>query len=50
MPLRVAALAVGHLQRARRFFNTCSLCFKLHGRISKYMIKIIVTKSHYHNS
>jgi len=29
----VTALAVGHIQGAHKFFNMCSLCFKLYNSV-----------------
>ena len=33
MLLHITALAVGHIQRARKFFDMCSLCFNLYNLV-----------------
>ena len=48
----VSALAVGHLQRAPKFFiSMFNLCFNVYGRNSTYsMIKVDIANIKYHNS
>jgi len=46
----VSALDAGHLQGARTFYVMCSLCVKVRGAYSTYMIDFIVMNFKYHNS